>query len=208
MRLKDWLKSGLQYGAIVVGASFLYGTLMGPSSVGEMLTMTAMYMLLFGAAINMLYNITVYKVMLPLALSFGSTRKEAFVGIQCYRLVYAVLVIGVAVPLYLLAREDGVTELMIFVPIGIGLMLMMNALGAVLGMIGNRFGKGFMAVLTVVGSLIACGIVVTAVILFSFLSESIGSYYGLWLLPVVGLVIYGLVSIAEHKAVKKYSVKL
>lgn len=208
MRLKDWLKSGLQYGAIVVGASFLYGTLMGPSSVGEMLTMTAMYMLLFGAAINMLYNITVYKVMLPLALSFGSTRKEAFVGIQCYRLVYAVLVIGVAVPLYLLAREDGVTELMIFVPIGIGLMLMMNALGAVLGMIGNRFGKGVMAVLTVVGSLIACGIVVTAVILFSFLSESIGSYYGLWLLPVVGLVIYGLVSIAEHKAVKKYSVKL
>ena len=207
MRLKDWFKSGLQYGAIVVGASFLYGVLMGPTSVREMLTMTAMYMLLFGAAINLLFSITVYKVMLPVALGFGATRKEAFVGMQCYRLVYAVLLTAAAVVLYLLAGEAGMTALTSLAPIGIGLMPFMTAVGAVIGMVGNRFGKGAMAVLTVVGSLFTCVIVMAVVILLAGFSESTGTY-GLWLLPVVGFAIYGLVSIAEHKVVKKYSVKL
>ena len=207
MRLKDWLKSGLQYGAIVVGASFLYGVLMGPSSVSEMLTMTAMYMLLFGAVINMLYNVTVYKVTLPLALSFGSTRKEAFVGIQCYRLVYAVLVIGVAVPLFLLAGEDGRADMMFFAPIGIGLLLTLNGLGAVLGMLGNRFGKGVMAAVTVIGSLLACAIMFGSIIVFALLDERIGTAV-MWVMPIVGLVVYGVVSIFEHRAVYKYGVKL
>lgn len=207
MRLKAWFKSGLQYGAIVVGASFLYGALMGPSSVSEMLTMTAMYMLLFGAVINMLYNVTVYKVTLPLALSFGSTRKEAFVGIQCYRLVYAVLVIGVAVPLFLLAGEDGRADMMFFAPIGIGLMLTLNGLGAVLGMLGNRFGKGVLAAVTVIGSLLACVILFGSIIVFALLDERIGTA-GLWLMPVIGLVVYGVVSIFEYKVIYKYGVKL
>lgn len=207
MRLKDWLKSGLQYGAIVVGASFLYGVLMGPSSVSEMLTMTAMYMLLFGAVINMLYNVTVYKVTLPVALGFGSTRKEAFVGIQCYRLVYAVLVIGVAVPLFLLAGEDGRADMMFFAPIGIGLMLIMNGLGAVLGMLGNRFGKGVLAAVTVIGSLLACVILFGSIIVFALLDERIGTAV-MWVMPIVGLVVYGVVSIFEHRAVYKYGVKL
>lgn len=207
MRLKDWLKSGLQYGAIVVGASFLYGVLMGPSSVSEMLTMTAMYMLLFGAVINMLYNVTVYKVTLPLALSFGSTRKEAFVGIQCYRLVYAVLVIGVAVPLFLLAGEDGRADMMFFAPIGIGLLLTLNGLGAVLGMLGNRFGKGVLAAVTVIGSLLACAIMFGSIIVFALLDERIGTAV-MWVMPIVGLVVYGVVSIFEHRAVYKYGVKL
>ena len=207
MRLKDWLKSGLQYGAIVVGASFLYGVLMGTSNLSEMLTMTAMYMLMFGAGINMVYNISMYKSALPLALSFGSTRKEAFAGVQCYRLVYAVLVIGVAVPLYLLAGEDGRTDLMIFVPIGIGLMLILNGLGAVLGMIGNRFGKGVLAAVTVIGSLLACVILFGSIIVFALLDEQIGTA-GLWLMPVIGLAVYGVVSIFEYKVIHKYGVKL
>lgn len=207
MRLKDWFKSGLQYGAIVVGASFLYGALMGPSSVSEMLTMTAMYMLLFGAAINMLYNATVYKVTLPVALGFGSTRREAFVGIQCYRLVYAALVIGVALPLYLLSGEDGRADMIFFAPIGIGLMLTLNGLGAVLGMLDNRFGKGVLAAVTVIGSLLACVILFGGIIVFALLDERIGTA-GLWLMPVIGLVAYGVVSIFEHRAVYKYGVKL
>ena len=207
MRLKDWFKSGLQYGAIVVGASFLYGALMGPSGVSEMLTMTAMYMLLFGAVINMLYNATAYKVTLPVALGFGSTRKEAFVGIQCYRLVYAALVIGVAVPLYLLSGEDGRADLVFFIPFGIGLMLIMNGLGAVLGMLGNRFGKGVLAAVTVIGSLLACVILFGGIIVFALLDERIGTAV-MWVMPIVGLVVYGVVSIFEHRAVYKYGVKL
>lgn len=207
MRLKDWIKSGLQYAAIVIGASFLYGALMGPTSMEEMMTMTAMYMLMFGAVINMLFNISTYKVVLPLALGFSSTRKEAFVGMQCYRLIYAVLVMGAAVGVYLLAGLGGMTELAQFGPIGVGLMPLMTALGGVLGMIGNRFGKGVLTAMTVVGSLIGCVLLATTLILSAIFEEQIG-ILGLWLFPVVSLVIYGVVSIFEYRAVMKYSVKL
>lgn len=207
MRLKDWFKSGLQFGTIVVAASFVYGLLMGTNGVGELLTMAAMYMLLVGALINVLYNLGVYKTILPVALSFGSTRKEAFVGMQCYRLVYAGLVMIAAIPLYLLAGEEGAHDMKLMVPLGIGLMLVTNAFGAVLGMIGNRFGKGATAVVTIIGALVSVAIMVGTLVLLAFFEEQIG-VVGFWMFPAVGLVVYTLVSIVEYKYVFKYSVKL
>jgi hypothetical protein len=142
MRLKDWFKSGLQYAAIIIFASAIYGVLMEPTNLDEMVSMAAMYMLLFGGAMSLLFSISVYKVMLPVSLGFGSTRREAFVGIQCYRGVYMVLVSAAAVGLYLLGGKMGLTELKVLAPIGIGLMPLMTAVGAVIGMVGSRFGKG------------------------------------------------------------------
>ena len=70
MRLKDWVKTALQYSGIVVGASLLYGVLMEPTDLKMMMNMTGTYMLMFGAAMTMLFGITVYKVMLPVSLGF------------------------------------------------------------------------------------------------------------------------------------------
>ena len=70
MRLKDWFKSGLQYAAIIIFASAIYGVLMEPTNLDEMVSMAAMYMLLFGGAMSLLYSISVYKVMLPVSLGF------------------------------------------------------------------------------------------------------------------------------------------
>ena len=207
MRLKDWFKSGLQYAAIIIFASAIYGVLMEPTNLTEMVSMAAMYMLLFGGAMSLLFSISVYKVMLPVSLGFGSTRREAFVGIQCYRVVYMVLVSAAAVGLYLLGGKMGLTELKVLAPIGIGLMPLMTAVGAVIGMVGSRFGKGVMAAMTVIGSLIAVAIMLATLILCDVFEEQIGSF-GLWMMPVAGLLVYGLVSIFEYKSVKKYSVKL
>lgn len=207
MRLKDWFKSGLQYAAIIIFASAIYGVLMEPTNLDEMVSMAAMYMLLFGGAMSLLFSISVYKVMLPVSLGFGSTRREAFVGIQCYRVVYMVLVSAAAVGLYLLGGKMGLTELKVLAPIGIGLMPLMTAVGAVIGMVGSRFGKGVMAAMTVIGSLIAVAIMLATLILCDVFEEQIGSF-GLWMMPVAGLLVYGLVSIFEYKSVKKYSVKL
>ena len=207
MRLKDWFKSGLQYAAIIIFASAIYGVLMEPTNLDEMVSMAAMYMLLFGGVMSLLFSISVYKVMLPVSLGFGSTRREAFVGIQCYRVVYMVLVSAAAVGLYLLGGKMGLTELKVLAPIGIGLMPLMTAVGAVIGMVGSRFGKGVMAAMTVIGSLIAVAIMLATLILCDVFEEQIGSF-GLWMMPVAGLLVYGLVSIFEYKSVKKYSVKL
>lgn len=207
MRLKDWFKSGLQYAAIIIFASAIYGVLMEPTKLTEMVSMAAMYMLLFGGAMSLLFSISVYKVMLPVSLGFGSTRREAFVGIQCYRVVYMALVSAAAVGLYLLGGKMGLTELKVLAPIGIGLMPLMTAVGAVIGMVGSRFGKGVMAAMTVIGSLIAVAIMLATLILRDVFEEQIGSF-GLWMMPVAGLLVYGLVSIFEYKSVKKYSVKL
>ena len=203
MRLKDWLKTGLLYGAIVVGASFVYGFLINQSDMTQTMNAIVMYMLAFGAGLGVALNILMYKTMLPVALSFGSTRKEAFAGIQCYRLVYTVLVIGAALPLSLMAGDVG----RFFVPFGIGLMLLLTALGAVLGMLGGRFGRGVKVVVGVAGGLLASGALFGGIIGAAMLDERIGAA-GLWVLPVIGLVAYVVASVFEHKAVYQYSVKL
>lgn len=207
MRLKDWVKTALQYSGIVVGASLLYGVLMEPTDLKMMMNMTGTYMLMFGAAMTMLFGITVYKVMLPVSLGFGSTRKEAFVGMQCFRLIYCAIVTAVALLVFLLNGEIGMAEFKPLAPICIGLMPLLSALGVVLGIIGNRFGKSTMAVVSVVGALLVMGILFGTLMLFAFLEDKIG-VLGMWMFPVLGLVIYGLTCIWEHKKVMKYCVKL
>lgn len=207
MRLKDWVKTALQYSGIVVGASLLYGVLMEPTDLRMMMNMTGTYMLMFGAAMTMLFGITVYKVMLPVSLGFGSTRKEAFVGMQCFRLIYCAIVTAVALLVFLLNGEIGMAEFKPLAPICIGLMPLFGALGAVLGIIGNRFGKSTMAVVSAVGALLVMGILFGTLMLFAFLEDKIG-VLGMWMFPVLGLVIYGLTCIWEHKKVMKYCVKL
>lgn len=207
MRLKDWVKTALQYSGIVVGASLLYGVLMEPTDLKMMMNMTGTYMLMFGAAMTVLFGITVYKVMLPVSLGFGSTRKEAFVGMQCFRLIYCAIVTAVALLVFLLNGEIGMAEFKPLAPICIGLMPLFGALGAVLGIIGNRFGKSTMAVVSAVGALLVMGILFGTLMLFAFLEDKIG-VLGMWMFPVLGLVIYGLTCIWEHKKVMKYCVKL
>lgn len=207
MRLKDWIKTALQYSAIVVGASFLYGVLMEPTDFKMMLTMTGTYMLMFGAAMSMLFGLTVYKALLPVSLGFGSTRKEAFVGMQCFRLIYCAIVIGVSLPVFLLSGEVGMTELKTMAPVCVGLMPLLSALGVVLGVVGNRFGKSTVAVISAIGALLVLGIVIGTLVLFAFLEDKIG-VFGMWMFPVLGLVIYGLTCIWEHKKVMEYCVKL
>lgn len=207
MRLKDWVKTSVQYAAIVVGASLLYGVLMEPTDLKMMLNMTGTYMLMFGACMTVLFGITVYKVLLPVALGFGSTRREAFVGMQCFRLIYCAIVIAVASLVLLLNGEMGMAEFNSLGPICVGLMPLLAALGSVLGNIGSRFSKNTMAVVSVIGALLVIGIMIGTLILFAFLEDEIG-VLGMWMFPVVSVGIYGLSCIWEHKSVKKYCVKL
>lgn len=211
MRLKDWLATGLQYAGAVMLGSVVYGVMMSTSGVvNEGLTMTAMYMLLFGAGMGMVFNMSVYKVGLPVAIGFGSTRKEAFVGMQCYRLVYTAVLLVTATALYLLAGERGLVELADYAPIGVGVMLILHTLGSVMGMISVRFGKGVVVALSILSGLIIAGVIAVTMIVFALFAENISSSggFGIWIFPAVSLVMYGLVAIPEYKSIYKYNVKL
>lgn len=207
MRLKDWIVTGLQYAGAVILGSAIYGVLMGTSETEDFLTMTAIYMLLFGAGIGMVCNMSVYKVGLPVAIGFGSTRKEAFIGMQCYRLIFMVVLLGAAALLYLLSGKEAMAELRVFAPIGISLMLVLNAMGAVMGMISTRFGKTAVVILSVIAGLIISAVIAATIILLTLCGDTLGGS-SLAIFPAVGLVVYALIAIPEYKTIYKYNVKL
>ena len=211
MRLKDWFKTGLQYAGAVMLGSVVYGVMMSTSGImEENLTMTAMYMLLLGAGMGLVFNMSVYKVGLPVVISFGSTRKEAFIGMQCYRLVYMLGLLAIATVLYLLAGERGLLELADAAPIGMGVMLLLHTLGAVMGMVSTRFGKGALVALSIIAGLIISGTIAGTVIVFALFEETISGNGGLgfWIFPIASLIVYGLVAIPEYKTIYKYNVRL
>lgn len=207
MRLKDWIVTGLQYAGAVILGSAIYGVLMGTSETEDFLTMTAIYMLLFGAGMGMVFNMSVYKVGLPAAIGFGSTRKEAFIGMQCYRLIFMVVLLGAAALLYLLSGKEAMAELRVFAPIGISLMLVLNAMGAVMGMISTRFGKTAVVILSVIAGLIISAVIAVTIILLTLYGDSLGGS-SLLIFPAVSAVVYALIAIPEYKTIYKYNVKL
>ena len=210
MRLKDWLKTGLQYAGAVLLGSVMYGVIMASWDTAEFMTMTAMYMLLFGAGMGVVFAMSVYKAVLPVAIGFGATRKEAFVGMQCYRLMYMAVLLSGSVVLYLLAGERGIVELADAVPFGIGVMLILHALGAAMGMVSTRFGKGALVVLSIIAGLIISGVIAGTFIVFALIEDTISGIGGIgfWVFPSASLIVYGLVAIPEYKMIYRYNVKL
>lgn len=212
MRLKDWLKTGAFHALAAIGGSFLYGAMMYLMDVdygiSDFVQMIVIYMLVFGAFMGLVLNMSVQKQNLPLALSFGATRKEAFWGMQCYRIVYIVLIMAAAMALMLLTEEPYAMAVMLL-PIGLGAMLLFGAIGSVAGVVANRFGKGAaLAVGVLLGLLclgtgIAIGILIVTNAKFSVVPKWI-----VWLLPSIGLVLHIGSMVLEHKTIYKYNVKL
>ena len=107
MRLRFWIDSGLQTFAAAIGACGFYALLMYiqlGSNVQDLLSTIPVYLLAFGGIMLMVMNIGVYKFHLHLALSFGSTRNEAILGLNLFRLIPAVLM---AATLVILSRLPG-----------------------------------------------------------------------------------------------------
>lgn len=212
MRLKEWLKTGALHALAAICAGPVYGAvmcLMGTDySFSDSVEITMIYLLLFGAFMSMVLNMSVYKQNLPLALSFGATRKEVFWGMQCYRVVYIVLVVAAAMALVPLTDEP-YTMMVVFLPIGLAAMLLMGAIGSVAGVVANRYGKGAaLAVGVLLGLLslgtgIAIGILIVINVEFTVMPKWI-----LWLLPAIGLMLHIGSMVLEHKTIYKYNVKL
>lgn len=214
MRLRYWIQTALQSGLLVVFGSLVYGlmmVLMGiEGGMRELLPMASMFLLLFGAGMSILMCTTTWKLNLPVALNFGSTRQEAFWGMQCYRLIYSAVVFVISAVMCVLAGEDGFLPWELFAPLGIGVLLLTGALGTVLGVLGFRFGKTAQIVIGVLsGLLLSCGMI-AGVVMAIIMDEMVlvGTDGGFCLFPVVSMVIYGLSIIPECRTIYKFAVKL
>ncbi len=210
-RYSYWIRTGLQTFAWDIAACGFYALLMyiqlsGPLS--EILAFLPVYLLVFGAMVLVGMNMGVYKMNLPLALSFGSTRNEAIIGLQLFRLIPTVLLTAV---LALLCSLEG-ADLTVgqAIPIGLGAYLAGGAIGAILGVIFTRFGK-----IAAVISAVAIMLVAFGGGLLAGMSAgdsplvSISLDGGLpWAILGAGVLLYSIAMIPEQRTVWKCNVKL
>lgn len=211
MRLKEWLKTGAQHALAAIAGSLGFSVMMYLMDVEEpafILELATAFLVSFGAFMSLVLIVLMQRQNLPIALSFGSTRKEAFWGMQCYRAVYLLLVMAAALVLFLLTGES-ISRVMRLIPFGLALMLAMGAIGSVAGAVEIRFGKGTAVAAGVVAGLLALGMGVCIGVLIvkrerlAFLGD-----WALWPFVAVGLVLHIGSMVLEYKTIYKYNVKL
>lgn len=213
MRLRYWIKTGLQTFLWVVGACALYSFLMfiqmDDFLQGALINLP-IYLLLFGGMMLMGMNIGAYKFNLQLALSFGSTRNEAIVGLNLMRLIPTLLLTALVALLCSLTDATDVLTAAQAIPVGLGVYLTCGALGSVVGVVFTKYGKIATVVTMIAFFLVAGGA--------GFLAGFSGDERFLawvtfdgnlpWLILAMGLFIYAIASIPEQRTVWKCNVKM
>lgn len=214
MKLKYWIGCGFQTLLIVVGSSLFYGLMMTLQSSymdwNDLLMLLPIYLLLFGGVMQLAMTIGVYKLNLNLCLALGSTRNEALLGLQLFRLIPTLFNTALICVLLAAAGENAFFTPLAALPISLGIGLAGGALGTVIGVVYTRFGR-LATVLTVL-LMVALGI--TGGVLAAMSSETqwlqyLVSHIGFsWLALGIGLILYGVAMIPEHRTVWKYSVRM
>ena len=214
MKLKYWITSGFQTLLYVALASFLYGLLLTLQSSymdwSDLLMLLPIYLLLFGAIMLMAMTIGVYKLNLNLVLAFGSTRNEALFGLQLFRLIPTLSIAALVCILLALAGENAIVSPGSALPVALGVSLAGSAFGTVIGVVYTRFGK----LATVLTVLVMVALGITGGILAVLSSQTqwlqyLVSHMGFsWLVLSIGLILYALAMIPEHRTVWKYSVRM
>lgn len=213
MRVKFWLKSALQNSLIIVGGALLYMAMMVAmepiDSIQEVFQQASIYLLMFGAMISIMIDMSVFKLNLPLAIGFGSSRKEAFLGRQLYRLLFtAILTVGTVV-LAAFGEEKGFVKLEIMAVFTPSVLLVTGSLGAMLGAASTKLGKtGVMVIGIISGVLVALLIMVCISAGITLDVKFDLPRLMIWLAPAAAAVIYGLSIIPEYKTIYNYNVKL
>lgn len=213
MRLRFWLKNAAISACIGPVATLLYTGLMllqGTGMTWEDICMLAMvYLWSFGALIAMILVMNLYKFYVPVAVSFGSTRKECMVGIACYRLIP--LAVNIVCSLLLAALAEPVIPLGVLLPVSTGLYLLVGALGSAAGMAYEKYGKKAVFLVMLTGAaaavIVAFGIVASDAQWY-WINNALESGIVQWLVLAVGILAHVLSLIPEKKTVYRCTVKL
>lgn len=213
MRLKYWFKQGFETFFIILGASLLYGFLIfiqTDSGWDGLLILLPLYLTMFGALMMLGMNVGIYKMAVQLVISFGSTRNEVLLGLQIFRIIPILLIPALAALLTAVSGEPATLPLSAVFPLGIGAFLITSALGAVVGVVFTKYGKVATIITVITIMLMGFGAGV-----LSALSEDGGFLSNItltgrlpWLVLAIGLFLYSISMIPEHRTVWKCNVKL
>lgn len=211
MRRLFWVKEGLQYVVAVLGSSFLYSLFMmiAGSAKGwiDTLTMATMYLVMFSAVMALVFNMTLYQSILPLAISFGCGRKEALAGLQIYRLTVLIPLAGITAVLAVPTASDIGTQAWIIVVLEIAAYLFCTSIGGLIGPLSGKLSKTVMGVLYIVAMLVFIVMIAGGIIVFFMMEELNVLGWVAWLVLGVAAALYGLCSIAEIRGIKHFCVR-
>lgn len=217
MRLKFWFRTALTTIATVAGASVLYSGMMllmstdtGPM---EALAMLPLYLLLYGAFLQLGFSISYLKSTVNLALSMGATRRDAFLGLLIVTLApvlgNAVLIAVSCAGISALGAE-ALFPMTYMLPLALALSLFLTGVGLVIAMIRQRFGNAVS---------IAAGIFIVLLAVILGFCAGLGLFEGLdfgallkkaswWAFTLAALVFYGIVLIPLHRTVSRCAVTI
>lgn len=205
MRLKQWLTYSLMPWAASLAATVLF-TLMEAMS-GEIFAGGSYF---FGVCIFLLamLQIYIYQNILPLAISFGSTRKEVLTGLRLYRVLSTLLCAVTAVVLTWLEGGDAMLPPMTMLPLSLGLYLLGSSLGGIMGKAFTKWGNNMaFAIFFVIGFGSAMSLA-AAMIFFDSFSAFIQSFPWQYAVLALGIAAHLLILPLDKKLVYGYTVKL
>lgn len=218
MRLTYWLKASLVEIAAIIGGSGVYTLLMSFSVHAAPeegpLFLFLIYMIGFGGFMALILNAAAYMQQLPLAIAFGSSRKEAMVGMQLYRLLPG-LVTALAAAVIVLIRGNAQSPGAFLVAlVSLFLNLILGTWGSFMGMAGARLGNKATIAVLVIGLVILAG--GAAMIIPAAINPNSDAIFDAlfsnpsfpWVMGLVPAALYGISLIPEKKAIYAYSVKL
>ena len=209
MRLRYWAQEALKFTGIIMAAALFYTFLMIGQDTretwNEYLEMGALYLGMFGACMCMILGTSVYQVHAPLAISLGSTRKEVLLGIQCYRFVIACILLAVAALLLMLTGETAHSLVWTILPLGVAAFLLFNSIGAVLGCLSTKLGRGALIAISILTMLLCVGGVGAAVLIIALKYSLPGNV--VLVVLAIGTLVYAMSMIFEVLTIKKFSVK-
>lgn len=212
MRLRFWIKSALTAAGILIVSSPLYSIILClQDDELDLIPLIAIYMWSFGAVCAMIFPMQYMKQNLPLALSFGSSRKEALLGIQIYRLLPMVMIIAASLLLVWIGDRETFYTLLKALPGFIGASLLCGSIGTVIAAAQIKFGnKSLFFTIPAMILLFVGGIFlgVQAVTGFEFVANIVLSPAIVWIALAIGVTAHGLSLIPEVKTVYHYNVKL
>jgi len=217
MRLRFWINKALTVTAATIGSATLFGLLMwltrSEDSSSSPLLLGGVYLIILGCLQSLIMTFAAYDETLPTALAFGSSRKEAFVGMQLFRLLPSLIHAILATVLFSVMYGGFRPACLIITTVSMVLSLIFGAWGSIMSSAkALHLNKVLQAFIVVIGLLLIVGCL-AIFILFTIHEETVivtilshPAFY--WVLGLIALSIYGLSLIPEKKAIYACSVKL
>lgn len=212
MRLRLWVRDGLQYTGLTVAVTVFYTlmiVLQQSLTWADILAVFPLYLTLMGGLMAAVCAMSVHRVQLHVAISLGLTRRESRLGIHLLRLIPAVIVSVLAALLAAVGRNPLAAPWQLLV-ICFGVQLFCGALGTVLGLVHLKWGK-FGTLMTVLVAIVAGGLGgFGAVVGMEALGvDTLLSGHVLpWLILAVGVLCYGLVQLPEGRTLAHMQVRI